>query len=54
MDDSDIETDPRRRVPMVLWWLLAVALVALFAAVVVMLGGHVFAPPAVGPPAGAP
>ncbi len=39
---------------MVLWLMLGLVLVALFAAVVVMMGGHVFAPHAVGPPAGAP
>jgi hypothetical protein len=54
MGESDNEPDPRRRVPMVLWLLLGVGVVVLFAAVVVMLGGHVFAPRAFGPPAGTP
>jgi hypothetical protein len=54
MDDSDLEPDPRRRVPATVWLLAGVGLVVLFAFVVVMLGGHMFAPRAVGPPAGAP
>jgi hypothetical protein len=54
MHDSDPEPDPRRRVPMALWLMLGLVLVVLFAAVVVLLGGHVFAPRAVGPPAGSP
>ena len=53
MGDSDLEPDPRRRVPTILWVMLGFALVVLFAAAVVVLGGHV-APRAVGPPAGAP
>ena len=51
---SDHEPDPRRRAPMVLWLMLGLALIMLFAAVVAMMGGHVFVPRAVGPPAGAP
>lgn len=51
---SDREPDPRRPAPMVLWLMLALLLVVLFAAAVALLGGHVFAPRAVGPPAGAP
>jgi hypothetical protein len=54
MDDSDLEPDPRYRVPTILWLLLGVGVVVLFAAVIVLLGGHVFAPRAVGPPAGSP
>jgi hypothetical protein len=53
MEDSDLDPDPRRRVPTILWLMLGVVLVVLFAAAVVILGGHV-APRAVGPPAGAP
>ena len=53
MDDSDQEPDPRRRVPTVLWLMLGMVVIVLFAAAVVILGGH--APlHAVGPPAGAP
>jgi hypothetical protein len=50
---SDLEPDPRRRVPTVLWLMLGLVLVVLFATVVALLGGHI-APRAVGPPAGAP
>jgi len=51
---SDHEPDRRRRAPMVLWLMLGLALIVLFAAVVVIMGGHGFAPRAIGPPAGAP
>jgi hypothetical protein len=54
MDDTDPEPDPRRRVPTTLWLMLGLVLIVLFAAIVVMLGGHVFAPRAIGPPAGSP
>ena len=53
MGESDPETDPRRRIPTVLWLILGLILVAVFAAVVFLLFGH--GPPhAVGPPAGMP
>jgi hypothetical protein len=54
MDDPDREPDPTRYIPGVLWLLLGIGVVVLFAAVVMMLGGHVFMPRAVGPPAGTP
>jgi hypothetical protein len=54
MSDPDLEPDPGRRAPTALWWILGVVLVVLFAVVVVMIGGHVFAPRSVGPPAGQP
>jgi hypothetical protein len=47
------EPDPRRSVPTTLWLMLGLVLIVLFAAVVVILGGHV-SPRAVGPPAGTP
>jgi hypothetical protein len=53
MDDSDLDPDPRRHVPTILWLMLGLVVVVLFAAVVVILGGHI-APHAVGPPPGSP
>ncbi len=53
MDKADLEPDPKHRVPTILWLMLGVLLVVLFAAAVIILGGH-FAPHAVGPPAGTP
>jgi flagellar basal body-associated protein FliL len=53
MGDSDQEPDPKRRVPTLLWVMLGVVLVVLFATAVAVLGGHI-GPHAVGPPAGAP
>ena len=53
MEDSDLEPDPRRRVPTILWLMLGLLLVVLFAAVVLLLRGNL-APHAIGPPAGAP
>ena len=53
MDESDLEPDPKRRAPTVLWLMLGLVLVALFAAAVVLLLGH-GAPHSVGPPAGTP
>ncbi len=53
MNESDLEPDPRRRVPTILWLMLGLALVVLFATAVVLLLGH-GAPHSVGPPAGAP
>ena len=53
MDDADREPDPRRRVPTLVWLVLGLLLVALFATVVIILGGHVGLR-AVGPPPGAP
>jgi hypothetical protein len=53
MDDSDLDPDPRRRVPTALWLMLGLVLIVLFAAVVMVLGGHV-SPRALGPPAGSP
>lgn len=50
---SDLEPDPNRRVPTVLWLMLGLVLVVLFATVVALLGGHV-TPRAVGPPPGTP
>jgi uncharacterized membrane protein YgaE (UPF0421/DUF939 family) len=53
MGGVDQEPDPRRRIPTVLWLILGLILVAMFAAVVFLLFGH--GPPhALGPPAGAP
>ncbi len=53
MGGSDLETDPRRRVPTVLWLILGLVLVALFVAVVFLLLGH-GQTHTFGPPAGAP
>jgi hypothetical protein len=53
MDDSDLDPDPRRRVPTTLWLMLGLVLIVLFAAVVAVLGGHI-SPRAVGPPPGMP
>jgi hypothetical protein len=53
MNQSDLEPDPKRRVPTLLWLMLGVVLIVLFACAVVILGGHV-APRAVGPPPGVP
>jgi hypothetical protein len=47
------DPDPRRGVPTTLWLMLGLVLIVLFAAVVIILGGHV-SPRAVGPPAGSP
>lgn len=53
MDGTDLEPDPRKRVPTALWWILSLILAAVFAALVFLLFGH--GPPhVVGPPAGAP
>ena len=53
MGETDPETDPRRRIPTVLWLILGLILVAAFAAVVFLLFGH--GPPhAFGPSAGTP
>jgi hypothetical protein len=52
MEESDLEPDPRHRKPALLWLILALVVMAAFAALVFMLFGH--GPPhAVGPPAGA-
>ena len=53
MDDSDLEPDPKHRVPTILWLMLGLLLVVLFVAAVFILGGHM-APRAIGPPPGAP
>ena len=53
MSSADQEPDPRRRVPAVLWLMIAVLVVVAFAALIAWRGGHV-APRSVGPPAGAP
>jgi hypothetical protein len=53
MNDSDHDPDPRRRVPTVLWLILGLALIVVFAAVVGVLGGHIGLR-ALGPPPGAP
>jgi hypothetical protein len=52
MGDTDEEPDPSKRVPTVLWLMLGLILVVVFAAAVFALGDH--RPRAVGPPAGAP
>jgi hypothetical protein len=54
MDDVDLQPGPKRRVPGIVWLFAGVGLVVLFGALVVLLGGHMFAPHAVGPPAGMP
>jgi hypothetical protein len=54
MDESDLEPDPKHRVPTILWLMLGLVIVVLFAAVVVMLGGHLLSPRVIGPPPGAP
>ena len=53
MADLEQEPDPKYRVPTLLWLMLGVVLVVLFATAVIVLGGHM-APHSVGPPAGAP
>lgn len=53
MDDSELEPDPRRRKPTILWLLLGIGVVVIFSALVFVMAGH--APPhAVGPPPGQP
>ena len=52
MNDVDPESDPRRRVPTFLWWILAVLVILGFAFAVTLVGGHT--PKSVGPSAGAP
>lgn len=52
MGDTDEEPDPSKRVPTVLWLMLGLILVVVFAAAVFVLSDH--KPRAVGPPAGAP
>lgn len=47
------DPDPPRRTPVIVWWMLGLAVIVAFAAVVFMLRGH-GAPVAVGPPAGRP
>jgi hypothetical protein len=54
MNESDLEPDPKRRVPTLLWLMLGLVIVVAFAAAVVLLGGHVSPPRAIGPPPGAP
>jgi hypothetical protein len=49
-----VDTDPPRRTPTIVWWMLGLILVVAFVAVVMMLRGHPVVAPAVGPPAGAP
>ena len=53
MDESELEPDPRRRVPTLLWLLLGFGVIVVFAALLFVLRDH-GAPRAVGPPAGAP
>ena len=53
MDDLDLEPDPKHRVPTILWLMLGLLLVLLFASAVIILGDH-FAPHSVGAPAGTP
>ncbi len=53
MDDADRDPDRKRRIPTLVWLMLGLLLVALFATVVIILGGHVGLR-AVGPPAGSP
>jgi len=49
VDESELETDPRRRKPTLSWLLLGLAVVVLFAALAFLLFDHgpprVFAPP---------
>ena len=53
MDEPELESDPRRRKPAVLWLMLGIGVVVAFAALLFLL--HDRAPKhAVGPPAGAP
>jgi hypothetical protein len=52
MDESDLEPDPNRQMPTVLWLILGLTLMAAFAALVFLLFDH--GPPhAIGPPPGA-
>jgi hypothetical protein len=53
MDDADLEPDPRRRVPTVLWLALGLLLIVVFSLALLFLHGR-GAPYAVGPPAGSP
>jgi hypothetical protein len=53
MGGSDPDPDPRHRVPTLLWLMLGLVLVVLFATLVAVLGGHI-APRALGPPPGSP
>ena len=53
MNDSDLDPDPRRRVPTSLWLMLGIVLVVAFGAAVIILLGH-SSPHAVGPPPGTP
>ena len=53
MGEADRDPDRRRRIPTLVWLMLGLLLVALFATVVIILGGHIGLR-AVGPPPGAP
>ena len=53
MGEADRDPDRRRRIPTRVWLMLGLLLVALFATVVIILGGHIGLR-AVGPPPGAP
>ncbi len=53
MGETDQEPDPTKRVPTVLWLMLGVLVVVVFAAAVFIVGKSI-QPRAVGPPAGAP
>jgi hypothetical protein len=52
MGQVDQEPDPRRQAPTVLWFVLGLIVVALFALAVMLVGAN--HPKAVGPAAGAP
>lgn len=53
MDDSNSDPDPSRRVPTLVWLLLGLVMIVVFAALVVVLVGHV-PHGVVGPPPGSP
>jgi hypothetical protein len=56
MDQSEVETAPERKIPTLVWVILAVVLVALFALGVFLLGrpSGVMAPPPAGGPVASP
>jgi hypothetical protein len=53
MDESDLETDPRRKVPTLAWVMLGLVILLLFVAGVAWVG-RPHPTRAIGPPAGAP
>ena len=54
MGETDQEPDPSKRFPTVLWLMLGLLVVVVFAAVVIITGGQIRPKGAFGPPAGAP